>query len=139
MATWVIFNAFKANVENGVHNLGSNTLKIALTNTAPSKTADGLLTDITQISAGNGYSAGGNTATVSSSTQTAGIYSLVIADVVFTASGGSFADFRYLVLYDDTATNDPLIACIDYGASYTLTNGNTFTAVSNPSGIFTNA
>ncbi len=126
MATVQIFNSFKEAVAEGVHNLGSDTLKFMLTNVEPSLSST-VKADLTEITAGNGYTAGGSTVTVTSSSQTGGMYSLVLAAMSFTASGGSFADFRYIVLYNDTAASDQLIGFIDYGASYTLTDGNPFT------------
>lgn len=137
MATYTKFQPFIENVMEKVHNLGSDTLKVALTNTAPNAT-DGTLSQITQISAGNGYTTGGNQAVQSSSSQTSGTYKLVCADVVFTASGGSFGPFRYAVLYNDTAANDELIAYWDYGTSITITNGNSFTVdLDQTGGVFT--
>lgn len=98
-----------------------------LSNTAPSA-ANGVKTDITEISAVNGYTAGGATATISSSSQTSGTYKLVLADIVFTASGGSIGPFRYFVLYDDTSASDQLIGWWDYGSSITLASGESLTA-----------
>tara|TARA_R110000772_G_scaffold89304_1_gene185099 strand:+ start:12450 stop:12860 length:411 start_codon:yes stop_codon:yes gene_type:complete len=126
MPTPSIVNSFKEAVAEGVHDLGSDVLKIALTNAAPS-VSDTQLSDITQIGAGNGYTTGGATATVSSSAQSGGIYSLVLAAVTFTAAGGDIGPFRYGVLYNDTAAADELIAFIDYGSAYTLANGLNFT------------
>jgi hypothetical protein len=99
-----------------------------LTNTAPVAT-NSVKGDLTEISAGNGYTAGGTQATISSSAQSSGTYKLVLADVVFTASGGTIGPFRYAVLYNDTPTSpaDPLIAWWDYTASITLQAGETFT------------
>lgn len=125
MASFVKFNSFVEAVAEKVHNLGSDTLKVALTNTAPNAT-DTQLSAITQISNGNGYTTGGTAATISSSSQTSGTYKLVLADVVFTASG-SMGPFRYAVLYNDTATNDELIGYWDYGSSVTLAASETFT------------
>lgn len=126
MATFTKFNSFVEAVAEKTHNLGSDTLKVALTNSAPSA-ANTVLANITQISGTNGYTTGGTATTISSSAQTSGTYKLVITDVVFTASGGSIGPFQYIVLYNDTATNDELIGYYDYGVALTITNGNTFT------------
>lgn len=126
MATALTFNSFKEAINEKVHNLASDTLKFMLTNTAPSL-ANAVKTDITEISAGNGYTAGGSAVTVSSSGQSGGTYSLVLAACTFTASGGSIGPFRYIVLYNDTATNDELIGYVDYGTSYTLPDTQPFT------------
>lgn len=125
MATFTKFNSFVEAVAEKVHNLGSDTLKVALTNTAPNAT-DTQLSNITQISGTNGYTTGGTQATISSSVQSSGVYKLVLSDVTFLASGGSIGPFRYAVLYNDTATNDELIGSWDYGTNVTLTNGNSF-------------
>lgn len=130
MATFGKYNPFVENLAEKVFNLGSDTLKVALTNTAPD-TTDGALADIAEIAGGNGYTAGGNAATQSSSAQTGGTYKLVCADVVFTATG-NMAQFRYAVLYDDTATNNELIGYWDYGSAIDLINGETFTVDLSP-------
>lgn len=125
MAAYNKFQSFVEALAEKVHNLGADTLKVALTNTAPNAT-NTVLANITQISAGNGYTAGGSQATITSSEQTSGTYKLVLADVVFAATG-AVGPFRYAVLYNDTATNDELIAWWDYGSEVTLANGDTFT------------
>lgn len=125
MATFSKFNSFVEALAEKVHNLGSDTLKVMLTNSAPSA-ANTVKANITEIAAGNGYTAGGTQAVISASSQTSGTYKLVLADVVFTASG-AVGPFRYVVLYNDTATNDELIAYADYGSSVSLANGETFT------------
>lgn len=127
----VAFNKFNAFVEHQaekVHDLGADTLKIMLTNTAPVAT-NSVKADLTEISAGNGYTAGGTQATQTSSAQSSGTYKLVCGDVVFTASGGSIGPLRYAVLYNDTPTSpaDPLIGWWDYGSSITLNSGETLT------------
>lgn len=126
MATYNKFQPFVERLAEKSFNLGSDTLKVLLTNSAPSA-ANAQKSDLTEISAGNGYSAGGSATTVSSSAQTSGTYKLVCGDVTFTAAGGSIGPFRYAVLYDDTATNDELIGWWDYGASTTLASGESFT------------
>jgi hypothetical protein len=64
MASFNKFQPFVENLAEKVFNLGSDTLKVLLTNSAPSA-ANGVKTDLTEISAGNGYTAGGPTATIS--------------------------------------------------------------------------
>lgn len=126
MATFNKFRSFVEAVAEKTHNLGSDTLKILLTNTVPVNT-NTVKADLTEISAGNGYSAGGTAVTVTSSAQSAGTYKLVGNDVVFTASGGAIASFRYAVLYNDTAASDELIGWWDYGSSVAPAAGETFT------------
>lgn len=126
MATVQIFNSFKEAVAEKKHDLGADTLKFMLTNTAPSL-ANTVKADLTEITAGFGYTAGGTAVTVTSSAQSGGTYSLVLAACTFTAAGGSIGPFRYVTLYNDTATNDELIGYVDYGASYTLPDGQPFT------------
>lgn len=125
MASFTKFNSFVEAVAEKVHNLGSDTLKVVLTNSAPSA-SNTVLADITQIANGTGYTTGGSQASQTSSSQTSGTYKLVCSDVVFTASG-SMGPFRYAVLYNSTAANNELIGCWDYGSSITLASGDTFT------------
>ncbi len=129
MAAFSKYNCFVENIAEKVHNLGADTLKVALTNTAPNAATHAVLADIAEISAGNGYTAGGNQTTQSSSAQTGGVYTLVSADpATWTATGGSIGPFRYAVLYNDTPTSPlkPLIGWWDYGSSVTLATGETF-------------
>lgn len=125
MATFNKFNSFVEALSEKVHNLGSDTLKVMLTLSAPVAT-NSVKADLTEISAGNGYTAGGSQATLVSSAQSGGVYKLVLNDVTFTASGGSIANFRYAVLYNDTATNKELIGWWDSGATQTITDANSF-------------
>jgi len=97
MATQTKFQIYSANLVKGVHNFNSNTIKVMLTNTAPNAATNAVLADITEISAGNGYTAGG-TATTLTLSNTSGTEKIVATDVVFTASGGSFGPFRYAVI-----------------------------------------
>lgn len=98
-----------------------------LTNSAPSA-SNAVKADITEISAGNGYSAGGASVGITSSTQSSGLYKLIPSgNVVFTASGGSFGPFRYAVIYNSTPAAGPLIGWWDYGSSISTNSGDTFT------------
>lgn len=123
MASVTFFNSFKEALSEKVHNLGSDQLKIALTNSAPVAT-NTVLADITEISYTNLSTR--NVTTLSSS-QTAGTYKLDLQDLELTSTGGSTGPFRYIVLYNDTAASDELIYFADYGSSITLGNGEQFT------------
>ncbi|MGJ4954618.1 hypothetical protein ACQR1H_03165 [Bradyrhizobium sp. HKCCYLRH2015] len=126
MATFNKFNSFVADLAQKVHNLNTDTLKILLTNTAP-VAANTVKANITEIAAGNGYTAGGLTASLVSAAQTAGLYKLVLSPVAFVAAGGNIGPFEWAVLYNSTAASGNLIGWWDYGTAITLTNGNTFT------------
>jgi len=139
MAAFNKFNQFVEDVAKGVHNLATGTLKVLLTNTAPVAT-NAIKSALTEISAGNGYTAGGTAPSITSAVQTSGTFKLVLGDVVFTASGGSIGPFRYAVLYNDTPTSpaDPLIGWWDYGSSITLADGESFTVDYDPTtGVLT--
>ena len=114
------------------HNLGADTLTIALTNTAP-VAGNTVLANITEISYTNLSS---RVLTSVTSSQTSGTYTLDAADLVLTASG-TVPTFRYVVLYNDTATSDELIGYYDYGSAVDLLNGETFTITFDASGILT--
>jgi len=123
MATFNKFNAFVEAVAEKVHNLGSDQLTLALTNTAPTS-AGAILTDVSQITYTNCSS---RNLTVASSAQTSGTYKLTINDIILTASGGNVGPFRYVVLYNSTTASGNLIGWYDYGSSITLADTETLT------------
>lgn len=128
MASFNKVNQFVEDLAKKVHNLNSDTLKVLLTNSAPVAATSAVKADLTEISAGNGYTAGGNTAAFSTGVQTSGTYKLVLSDpATWTASGGSIGPFRYAVLYNSTAASSPLIGWWDYGSNVTLADGEQFT------------
>jgi len=122
MATYTKFQQFVEDLAHGVHDLETDAITVALSNTAPSASADAVLGDITTVSTANLDDV---TPTVSSSSQTSGTYKLVLADLTMTASG-AVGPFRYVILYNDTAANDPLICWYDYGSEVTLAKDDTF-------------
>lgn len=101
-------------------NVGTDTWAIKL-GTAVNQAAG----TFTEVANGNGYTTGGNSAAVSSSSQTGGTFKLVLADpAIWTASGAGFS-FQYAILTDvTTGTN---VAYWDYGSSQAVAAGETVT------------
>ena len=127
MAAFNKFNQFVEDLGNGVHNLSSDTIMLALTNSAPVAT-NTVKANITEIAYTN-VSGGQPTLGSVSFTETSGTATLDAADEVITASGGSVGPFRYIVLYNDTPTSpaDPLIGWYDYGSGLTLADSESLT------------
>ena len=129
---FIKFNKTLEAVWEGKINVAADTLKFALTNTAPTAATD---TDFLPgtlhppPAAANGYTSGGHSATIASHSESGGTFTLACTtDVVITATAGGIGPFRYVILYDDIAANDQLISYYDYGSSITLTAvGETFT------------
>lgn len=130
MATFVMFHEAMNNIGIGNIDLDTHTFNAALSNTAPSQANDDELADITQIANGNGYTTGGVALTGVAFSETGagtGIWKWTSNDFSWTASGGSIATFRYIVIYSDTSTGDKLMGYFDYGAAVNITVGNSFT------------
>ena len=122
MATYTKFQCFVEDLAEGKHNLASDILKVALTNSAPAAT----MTKLSELTGAIASPALDSvTLTVSSSSQTSGTYKLVVDDKTMTASG-AVDPFRYVIIYNDTAANDPLICYFDYGSEVTLAKDDTF-------------
>jgi hypothetical protein len=140
MATFNKFNCFVEDLAEKKHDLGADVLKVMLTATAPTSASTvytgGLST--TELANGNGYTTGGATATVSTSSQTSGTYKLVLNDPgtpTWTGATAPMGPFRYVVLYNstNTAANKPLIGWWDHGSNVTLAIGETYTVDFDPS------
>jgi len=121
MATYNKFQPFVANLANKKHNLASDQLVVALTNTIPTSGMVAL-SELTEVSYTNLSS---RNITTSSSTQTGGTYSLKLADLTLTATG-AVGPFQYVVIYNSAATNFELIGWYDYGSAVTLQSGDAF-------------
>jgi hypothetical protein len=122
MASFNKFNSFVEAVAEKQHNLGSDQLVVALTNSAPVAT-NTQLSNITEVA----YTyCSTRDLTTSSSAQTSGTYKLTVADLTLTATGGAVGPFRYVVIYNNTSTNDLLIGWYDNGSSLTLNAGDQF-------------
>jgi hypothetical protein len=149
MASFTKVNDFVVNLANEM-DLDEDVLKVALTNTDPTAGTDvtsdtnGVLSNISEINYANLSS---RTLTNVTSTQSNGTYKLSADDLTLTASGGTVADFRYVVIYNDSPDSsqadheidDPVIGYYDYGVSLTLNDGDTFTIDIGSNGILTMA
>jgi hypothetical protein len=128
MATsaWNKFNDFSEQLVRGVHDFDANTFKVALASAAPSASDTQLSQITTQLSTGGGYTSGGETTTITIA-EVSGTTTVSGTEIVWTGTGSGFGPFRYAVLYNDTAANDPLIAWFDYGSAISVGAGETFT------------
>jgi len=128
MAAYQKFNDYTNQLDRAVHNWATHTFNVCLTNTAPA-TSNTVFSDIVEIAAGNGYTAGGLALTSGSLTTATGTSKIVFANDILTATGGSIGPFRYAVIYNATATSPlkPLVCWFDYGVSLTLNVTETFT------------
>ena len=117
--TFVKFTCFKTDIGLEKHNLNTDTIKVALTNTAPaaSDTVFAPGGAHPPPAAANGYTSGGHDIT---NAWSAG--KLTGTDVTITATAGGIGPFRYIILYNDDAPADEVIAYYDYGSSVTLAN-----------------
>ena len=138
MATYTKFQDFSQQLVEGIHDWNAHTFKVMLTLSAPVAT-NTIKSNLTEISAGNGYTAGGTATTIATS-ETTGTTTVTGTEIIWTASGGAIADFRYAVLYNDTSASDNLVAFWDYGSTVSVLTGETFTVKFNnasPGTIFT--
>jgi hypothetical protein len=148
MAAYVKYFQFVEDLTQKVHDLlgtaGStaDTCKVMLSNTA-GDVAQTLATrsQVTEIANGNGYATGG-ISIANVGTRSSGTFTMQGSQCVWTSSGAGMAQFRYVILYNDTpsAPADPLIASWDYGSGLTLLAGETFTVkfnAANPGDVFT--
>lgn len=125
MATFNKFNDFVLQKNKGTHDFSTHQFKVMLSNIAPVAT-NSVKADLTEITAANGYTAGGTAVGSTGASQSGGICTVIGNKVTFTATGGTIGPFRYVTLYNNTATNKNLVGWWDYGASITLQDTETF-------------
>lgn len=130
MAAFNKFQDFVQQLLTAKHNFvaAGDVFKVYASNAAPSASADAVKADLADITAANGYPAGG-TDVQNDMTETTGTATVTGVDVVWTASGGSFGPLQYIALYNDTQTSpaDPLVGWWDYGSAVTVLDTETFT------------
>ena len=140
MASGLYVETFEAALKNDLAlDMDNDTFKCMLTLTgySPNFETHTNKSDVTNEASGTGYTAGGETLTsvaMTSSSDGTGTIKWDADDVSWANS--TLTAVTGAVIYDDTVTNDRLIAYIDFGGSFSTTSG-TFQIQWNPSGIFT--
>lgn len=127
-ATYTSFYTFPQDLLIGLHDFDTDVFHIMLTNTAPDAATDLDYTDIVEITAQNGYSAGGSAITLARSL-VGDVAVMGGSTLVFTASGGSFGPYRYAVLFNYSQADQRLIGFWDYGVSASTLDTETLTVV----------
>lgn len=128
MATFTKYQDAVEQMWTAIHNLtaAGHVVKAIIHTDAPTVATDTVLTDLTQIT-GTGYTAGGDD-TQNAMTESSGTATWTATDVVWTAGAADWsATARYVTQYNDTAASDNLLNSWDYGATFALGNGETFT------------
>jgi hypothetical protein len=109
-------------------NAGTDQWAIALTNTVPGSKV--FTSGTTDLSTGQGYTAGGNNVSTTSAGMNGSDFVLVLTDpAVWTATGAGFT-FRYALLVNKTVlngANGTTVAYWDYGSSQVVAAADTVT------------
>ena len=153
--TLALFDEFAESVGDGRIDLDTDTFKIAFvtlqvggtpsiakTDAVPCWGAGGTTNlDTSEVAAGGGYTAEGETLTSVTWGQTSGVATFDAADVTWTSSAsGDPATIKTAVIYSDTATNKDCVGFIDMTADGTtaisLLSGD-ITVAFGAGGIFT--
>ena len=132
-----LYNHTTARFASGA-NAAGDTYKLMLCSAATFSAANTTLASITKTEvSGNGYTTGGATlAGVAVTTVTTNDAKFDADDVSITASGGSIAA-THGILYNDTDTDDPPVAFINFDGTITANNGVPFVVQWNANGIVT--
>lgn len=132
------YNKYQAGTEaiNESVNAGTDTWRVILSNTAPNAATHAVQADANELTTSGGYTVNGNTCSVTTSSQTGGVFKLVLADpATWTATGGGFT-VRYAILWNQTV--NALIGWWDYGSSQVVAAGETFTVdLDQTNGVYT--
>lgn len=119
----VSYNKFQPGVEGLVESVNCGTDSFAIKLASAVNAAAGTFTEVAN---GNGYTTGGNSVgTNSTPTQSAGTYTVTLANPATWTATGAVGPFQYAVLTDTTAGVN--LGYWDYGSAISLATGDTFT------------
>lgn len=128
MATYVKYQDAVERLGLAIHNFDASghVFKAVIHTDAPVVASDDELADLTQIT-GTGYTSGGEDIQNGWS-ETGGTGTATGTDVTWTAGAADWtSSARYVTVYNDTSTGDKLWNYWDYGSTFALGNGETFT------------
>lgn len=127
MVAAVKYQDFVDQMFRGVHNFlaAGHVFRAVIHSDAPTAATDDELADLTQVT-GTGYTAGGEDIQNDMS-ESGGTATVTAVDVTWTAAAADWVAGRYVSIHNDTSTGDKLTVSYDYGANFTLGNGETFT------------
>src|SRR5215216_3483802 len=103
MATFTRPDVLSLNIGNKVQDFDSDTFRWTLSNTAPVAASTNLLSNITQIATGGGYTqmsdgAGGLLMTMSALSQTGQATNVAQSGNVVLTASGAVGTFRYIIM-----------------------------------------
>ena len=140
---WQTFEEFSLDLANGVHNLGSDTFKVALIDNGATEPAAGTASPewVADFSGnevvGTGYTAGGYTLTGTSTSEDAGVTTFDdTGNVTWSQNGAGPTNIYWAILYNDTADSKECVGFLDMGGPVSLQDGDV-TITWNASGILT--
>jgi len=131
MANWTEPDVLSEDIANKIHDFNSDTFRLALSNSAPVLGTTFLLSNVTQIANGNGYTTvadGAGMATTLTFARTGQVTTVSGTQAVWTATG-AVGPFQYVIWINDTPTTplNPVIGWINHGSAITMANTDTYT------------
>lgn len=129
----LIYQSFFDDTVRGLINSATATFKVLLTTSTytENKTTHLVRSDITnEVAAGAGYTAGGNTVTVTVTKDTTNFREdISLGGTTWTTTAGTTLTARKAVYYVSvgTAGTDRLVAIVDFGTDQVASNGGTLT------------
>lgn len=127
-----LFQQFFEDVGLAVHNLDTGVIKggvitSTVTPTAADATpawgaASGVDYDGNEVTTGTSYLTGGPDLEASFS-QTAGVATLDATDETIAQDGSGFTNGRWMIIYNETATNNEALAFLDFGSDTSIQTG----------------
>ena len=140
-----LFNEFKEDVGQKIHNLSTEAFKLGLVTNAvtpSSATADprwgaGGSTNLatSQVTPGGNYSTGGPTVASTTYAETAGVATFDGADISIASNASNPNNARWGIIYNDTSAGKEAVAFLELNGTTDLTAG-TFAVTWSASGVF---